>query len=258
MQINGKEINEEEALKFLKRYLKLTHCDLFFADAAILVEGTVERLLLPKMVEKSTPNLCTKYLSILEVGGAYAHRFSELLKFLNIPYLVITDLDSVEAAGKHPVCRGDTLDALTSNASLKAFFNVDSVKELHALKPNQKINADQDRCVAFQTDVQVSDGDDNQYKIIPRTIEEAFLFDNFGLLRGGQLDLGITISENLADVYEDVYQLVKSSSFKKTEFALDALSVAEDWNTPTYITDGLKWLDTRLAYDFNKIIQQKN
>ncbi len=30
---------------FLQRYLKLTHCDLFFADAAILVEGNVERLL---------------------------------------------------------------------------------------------------------------------------------------------------------------------------------------------------------------------
>ncbi|MNC74659.1 hypothetical protein D3C75_1260530 [compost metagenome] len=26
---------------FLERYLRLTHCDLFFADAAILVEGNV-------------------------------------------------------------------------------------------------------------------------------------------------------------------------------------------------------------------------
>jgi len=38
---------------FLQRYLKLTHCDLFFADAALLVEGNVERLLLPLMIEKS-------------------------------------------------------------------------------------------------------------------------------------------------------------------------------------------------------------
>jgi predicted ATP-dependent endonuclease of OLD family len=36
---------------FLQRYLKLTHCDLFFADAAILVEGNVERLLLPVMID---------------------------------------------------------------------------------------------------------------------------------------------------------------------------------------------------------------
>ena len=39
---------------FLQRYLKLTHCDLFFADAAILVEGNVERLLLPVMIEEGS------------------------------------------------------------------------------------------------------------------------------------------------------------------------------------------------------------
>jgi predicted ATP-dependent endonuclease of OLD family len=37
----------EGTRRFLLHYLKLTHCDLFFADAAILVEGNVERLLLP-------------------------------------------------------------------------------------------------------------------------------------------------------------------------------------------------------------------
>ena len=33
---------------FLHQYLTLTRCDLFFADHAILVEGTAERLLLPR------------------------------------------------------------------------------------------------------------------------------------------------------------------------------------------------------------------
>jgi putative ATP-dependent endonuclease of the OLD family len=245
-QSDGKEISQEDALKFLKRYLKLTHCDLFFADAAILVEGTVEKLLLPKMVEKSMPNLCTIYLSILEVGGAYAHRFSGLLKFLNIPYLIITDLDSVEATGNHPVCRGDTPNALTSNASLKAFFGVTTVKELLDLKSDQKVNIDQDRCVTFQTDIRVVECD-NQYLMIPRTIEEAFAFGNFGLLRSGQLDLGATISEKLDDAYQDIYQRIKSSNFKKTEFALNVLTTTEGWNTPTYIAEGLQWLETRLA-----------
>ena len=45
--------DEKETLEFLQRYLKLTHCDLFFADAAVLVEGTAEKLLLPRMIEKS-------------------------------------------------------------------------------------------------------------------------------------------------------------------------------------------------------------
>lgn len=64
VEVGGKDIDPAEAKRFLLRYLKLTHCDLFFADAAILVEGTVEKLLLPKMVEKSAASLRTKYLSI--------------------------------------------------------------------------------------------------------------------------------------------------------------------------------------------------
>ena len=43
------ESNDAESLRFLKRYMKLTHCDIFFADAVILVEGGVEKLLLPEM-----------------------------------------------------------------------------------------------------------------------------------------------------------------------------------------------------------------
>ncbi|WP_259648381.1 ATP-dependent endonuclease [Pseudomonas syringae] len=66
---------------FLERYLKLTHCDLFFSDAAILVEGNVERLLLPVMIRKSAKTLRSACLCILEVGGAFgplpvAHRVS--------------------------------------------------------------------------------------------------------------------------------------------------------------------------------------
>ncbi|WP_218164063.1 ATP-dependent endonuclease [Chitinophaga sancti] len=80
---------------FLERYMKLTHCDLFFADAAILVEGTVERILLPLMIEKCATDLQSSYASILEVGGAYAFRFKRLLEFLGIPALIVTDLDSV-------------------------------------------------------------------------------------------------------------------------------------------------------------------
>ncbi|MBY0562434.1 ATP-dependent endonuclease [Hyphomicrobium sp.] len=80
---------------FLQRYLKLTHCDLFFADAAILVEGNVERLVLPLMITQGAKKLGAAYLSILEVGGAFAYRFRKLIEFLGLPTLIVTDLDSV-------------------------------------------------------------------------------------------------------------------------------------------------------------------
>jgi len=81
--------------EFLQRYLKLTHCDLFFSDAVILVEGNVERLLLPAMIESAARRLRSSALTILEVGGAFAHRFQELITFVGLTTLVITDLDSV-------------------------------------------------------------------------------------------------------------------------------------------------------------------
>lgn len=80
---------------FLERYLKLTHCDLFFSDAAILVEGNVERLLLPVMIRKVAKPLRSACLCILEVGGAFGHRFQSLIEFLGLTTLIITDIDSV-------------------------------------------------------------------------------------------------------------------------------------------------------------------
>lgn len=102
---------EKEALAFLQRYLKLTHCDLFFSDAAILVEGNVERLLVPAMIESCAERLRSSALTVLEVGGAFAHRFRELIEFIGITTLVITDLDSVvvkvpAAAGATPPSAG--------------------------------------------------------------------------------------------------------------------------------------------------------
>ena len=86
---------DTSARDFLQRYLKLTHCDLFFSDAVILVEGNVERLLLPAMIELTAKRLRSSALTILEVGGAFAHRFQELIAFIGLTTLVITDIDSV-------------------------------------------------------------------------------------------------------------------------------------------------------------------
>jgi putative ATP-dependent endonuclease of the OLD family len=81
--------------------LTLTRCDLFFADKAIIIEGTSERLLLPVIIEKleesepGAPKLSSQYITTMEVGGAYAHIFFSLLDFLKLRTLIITDLDSV-------------------------------------------------------------------------------------------------------------------------------------------------------------------
>lgn len=239
----GEPENENLVLDFLRQYLKLTHCDLFFADAAVLVEGTVEKLLLPKLIEKSAPGLKNKYLTILEVGGAYAHRFASLLEFLEIPYLVITDLDSVDPQKNREVCRADTPGALTSNASLKFFFGKAAVSDLIKLKPEAQILAKGTCYVAFQRPTSV-DGFEPEKTMRARTFEEALVYQNMQLFRDNKIDLGTTLPDGqvFEEEYETVFERVKSSSFKKTEFALDIASSAADWVTPEYIAVGLCWL----------------
>jgi putative ATP-dependent endonuclease of the OLD family len=243
--IEGQEATQDEALAFLKRYLRLTHCDLFFADAAVLVEGSVEKLLMPTMIDKAANRLRASYLTVLEIGGAYAHRFDELLSFLCIPYLIVTDLDSVHPDGRHPACRADLVGALTSNASLKQLLGVKTVAELMAVTPDQKHNQERGRYVTFQQDIAVTEGG-VAITMRPRTLEEAFAYQNFKLLRDETLSLRLAIPPDLGAAYDAIYEHIRSSSFKKTDFAMDVLAGSADWQVPTYIAEGLDWLEVRL------------
>jgi hypothetical protein len=66
----------------------------------------------------------------------------------------------------------------------------------------------------FQTDVLVEENDASEM-LRPRTLEEAIVYENFGLLRSGALSIGITVRASLSDAYQDVYDRVRSDNFKK-------------------------------------------
>ncbi len=238
--------NEAETLAFLKKYLKLTHCDLFFADAAILVEGTAEKLLMNTMIEKSAPGLQCDYLTVLEVGGAYAYRFASLLEFLGLPHLIITDLDSVDSSGKRTVCRADVKGSISSNYSIKFFLNKFTIKDLLELNPKEQILANGTCYVAFQKPISV-EGHDPSKPMHGRTFEEVFVYQNIQLFRENKIAFGIDFptSKDFEEEYTTVFERVRSSSFKKTGFALDVASSTADWITPQYIVDGLRWLEEK-------------
>ena len=139
----------------MAQYLKLTHCDLFFADAAVLVEGNVERLLLPVMIQESRQELRSCHLTILEVGGAFAYKFDRLLKFIDLPTLVIADLDSANARSTpaeddedepdeaasifRSACRSDVSGAVTTNETLAQWVpGLRSVSDLLAADEKAK------------------------------------------------------------------------------------------------------------------------
>lgn len=253
--------------EFLQQYIKLTHCDLFFADAAVLVEGNVERLLLPLVIERFVPELRSSHLTILEVGGAFAYKFAKLLDFLSLPTLVITDLDSVavpDATGRDDennkrasACAVDTPGSITSNETLKQWLpNIEDIGKLLAAGADQKAPVSPDGSpglvrVAYQTNESVSWQGVQEVRA-GRTLEEAFALQNLDWTQSvdGE-DLGLRIRKaselSINELHEKLFKRVKGTHFDKTAFALSVIAAAErSWRSPAYITEGLQWLRERL------------
>lgn len=223
---------EESANRaFLHQYMTLTRCDLLFADGAVLVEGTTERLILPASIEKfdelNGSNLGGKYLSIMEVGGAYAHLFYSLVDFLDLRTLVVTDLDSVDAADNRKKCKVSE-GTHSSNASVNRWFDPDggnnpTLQELLAKADGDKGQGC--RRIAYQ--IPHADGD-----ACGRSFEDAFILANpnkFGIA-----------GPNAAERETQAWDIAKD--VKKSEFALQYAINDTEWSIPRYIEQGLRWL----------------
>lgn len=273
---------------FLQRYLKLTHCDLFFADAAILVEGNVERLLLPTMIEKAAASLRSASLSILEVGGAFGHRFKELIEFIGVTTLVITDIDSVKAAPtpatadddddedkefeipaveeggapqkrKGSTCPTNELGAVTANQTLiKWMPRKLTIDELLAVPSDQKSellagSSEARARVTYQYSTEVT-WNGHTDMVCGRTLEEAFGLENAAWCQNAdQRSVGLTLRGAIADpksLATRLHRRVTGKNFDKTNFALGVLTRKDDdWVVPAYIREGLEWLKQEIDFE---------
>lgn len=224
----------DDVIRFLNRYLSFVGCDLFFADKAIFVEGQVERLLLPQMIiecsKRTKPEFAKEYITVMEIGGAHAHRFEELTKFIEIPTLVITDIDAVgDDRKKCPVKDGTK----TSNATLKSWLpKLETLTDLLSADAEKKMDGKSIR-VAYQIP--------DEGHPCGRSFEEAFIYRNAEWLIQNK---GSLIGS--ADVFDQVdAATLRNEAFGlpivKVDFALD-LMVAAGWSTPNYIAEGLDWL----------------
>lgn len=223
----------DEIRRFLHRYMNLMQCDLLFADCAILIEGTAERLLLPKIIEKTDgsfpdqPQLSSQYLSVMEVGGAYAHRFFGLLDFLELRTLIITDLDSVKpgAAGRNVACKVSEGTA-TSNACIKDWFGAPALSPADLAEKTDVEKTSGVRRIAYQ--VAEADGDP-----CARSFEDAFILANIA-------NFGLDSDD--ANQLEDQSWNAAQQISKKADFALDHAINDTEWAVPRYIAEGLRWL----------------
>ncbi|MGJ6122886.1 AAA family ATPase [Mycolicibacterium sp. Y3] len=238
----GREGNHAEVLdlsrakgldeQFLHQYLTLTRSDLFFADKAILVEGTTERLMIPAAIRKTAPALSNQYVTLMEVGGAYAYIFFPLLDFLGIPALVITDIDTVGpqtgSTQKHAttVHHGDG----TSNATIKKWFSESENTPFDLLRAAETAEIIKPaRYLAYQVPEAGS-------AACGRSFEDAFILANPSIF-------SITMTDDVDKDEEEAQRIAELQ--KKSAFALRFAILEKDWVTPRYIQRGLDWL---LAY----------
>lgn len=267
---------QNPARDFLERYLKLTHCDLFFADAAVLVEGNVERLLLPQMIKMASPRLQSSYLSILEIGGAFGHRFKSLIEYLGITALIITDIDSVhpaleaglenaegqddveDDAGAGSSCMVHVEGAVTCNQTLiqwlparRTIAELLAATDEHRTQPRGVESPSAIR-VAYQSPVAVTWREETK-QFTGRTLEVAFAFQNLAWCQhADRADLNLRYLRSdhmtLDQLTERLHSRIKGSKFNKTDFALALLSHdPAGWQVPDYIARGLRWLEDEIA-----------
>ena len=250
---------DDETKQFVTRYIRLTHCDMFFADAIILVEGPAEKILVPSFLANA--GLESYYISVIEVNGRHAHSFRSLINKIGIPTLIVTDIDATETIveegkEKHKaVITAKEKGYKTGNPSITSWLPgkelVDDLMELNGAERT----VDNVR-IAFQTTISVKWNKENEVytDICPYTFEDALIFTNLELFRqNGLKKMGtITTIANLLKKScsaEDLQKLIfdkleSKSGFKKADFAISLL-YKDDFNdliAPTYIQEGLEWM----------------
>jgi predicted ATP-dependent endonuclease of OLD family len=234
----GLEAISLEDRNFLHQYMTLTKCDLYFADKALLIEGTTERLLIPRICQildeslSGNPKLAEQYLTVVEVGGAHANLFYPLLDFLELKTLVITDLDAVKLNEdktparwvKCPYSQGSR----TGNSAIKKWFDVPAgeqitLKQLVDKTPEDKVKGY--RRIAYQVPEVGSE-------FCARSYEDALILAN-------PVHFPLAAGTHWGDE-----SWIQAQDMPKTETALRFAIEVPTWNVPLYIKEGLIWLST--------------
>lgn len=242
--------NAKDELLFVSKHLKLTHCDIFFADGVIFVEGQAERLLVPEFISNSFPDLSSRYISMLEVNGAHTHKYKALVEKLGVTTLVLTDLDSVDNNGKSCFPQRNS-DQKSNNDTLNIWHpQKEMLDELVDLPKTEHMTTSEGAplYVAYQKPTQISDKE-----VLSRTFEDALILANFDqdyFQKKSKLETAkLAHEEGSKSLSESLYEYVQG--LKKGDFAFDCLFHLADkesnsFNPPEYMSDGLKWLAAQL------------
>lgn len=258
------DVVEKESFKFLNQYLTIESSELFFAEKIIFIEGTSEKMLLPYFMNRFDQDgigeaceiaLTSQNISILEVG-ANAKAFKHFLDFLEIKTLIITDLDTTEKKVKKDKGKKDSIrypacpakfGTHTSNATLRHYYKSPDFKDrdfpewMDKLKTHNHADPSPLIKVVYQ---------DVESGYQGRSFEEAFVSVNMDNISSYLDDIGgLKNKGKFDDCKSDPDKFVDDmlDSKGKSSFASSLLYLALskddlNWNIPSYIKEGLKWI----------------
>lgn len=265
----GEDEDGKEQKKFVSRYIKLTHCDIYFADAIILVEGAAEKILLRQFLSNMR-NLYRCYVSVIEINGSHAHTFRPLIERLELITLIITDIDALgykeDDDGKLKLKACNTQkdkQQQTNNAVLKNWLPkkhlIDDLLDL-----NDDLKIQNNVRIAYQTGIEtIFKNGENPVVAYPYTYEDALVLTNIETFREAHEKKeryakqgALTTVCNLlsqADTCEkflqDMFDRLHTNAISKAQLAVNLLynEWFENLSCPKYIKEGLLWLESQLA-----------
>ena len=239
---------------FFDWFFEIGYSELIFADKVILYEGDTERLYIRKLLNlEEFSELRDNYIAFIQVGGAYACNYIDILNYLKIKSLIITDLDYLKSA--------NTLDEVKKSESTNATINKvyrlveekqdkfsPTIKDLYTLQTKKgDIVINNLICVVFQDEESTA-----------RTLEEAMLKkllgkDVFTAINRSEWKkirkehkLCFSIPNNREDDSDSKFtirEIIESTKNNKTDFMYSViLSSNEEKMLPEYIKKGLLWL----------------
>lgn len=236
----------KDDLKFIKKHITFRASDLFFADAAILVEGAAENILLPYFI--SNDNILNKkFITILPINGAHALVYNKLIKLLQIPVSIITDIDVVRNDSESKDFKQITSinNRKTTNETIR-YYNNNS----YVLDDKMDYFEDENIKVFFQKK-------ENGY--IPTSFEESIILANYDIEV-----VNLALKSTKRRIYTEIvgepvnYENNKDNSYKwqcklsndKTKFANELLykmMITDSIiNLPNYIKDSFEYIKSEL------------
>lgn len=257
--LSEKYTTESDEFQFLKQYLSVESAELFFADKAIFIEGISEKMLLQHFITEfdnvnlkaSDIPLSSQNITIVQ-AGANAKAFRHFLEFLNIPSLIITDIDTTRSKEtdngiRYEACAViDENSCKTSNATIAYYLDAPKYEHgnptylswyqemiNHAVSPISP-----HIFLAYQ-------GEENNYNA--RSFEDAFINANYIQLKDNLESInGLKNLDRFNDNPTDIYKLTQEVIDNKSDFASSLLFLAYakgvKWQAPQYIKEGFEWL----------------